>query len=190
MGSSHTKTQKVTSVETKGNISLIQNGIRQDKLGLFNEAEVSFTKALKKNPTNHAVLGRLAIVYYKQRKFDEAISTAQRAIELYPNFPLDNEILEMALDGKGEALELNNQLSEAEECYKTAIQQNPQTSHTLYRLALLKRNQGLNEEAIPLLLKVIEIDPDTAEPYVDLAIILLKQEKLQEALSYCKEAVR
>ncbi|GAB6030270.1 p21 protein (Cdc42 Rac)-activated kinase [Chamberlinius hualienensis] len=122
--------------------------------------------------------------------FDEAIRMSKRAIELNPNSSQACKVLVIALEGKGISLEKNNQLSEAEECYKNALQQDPETFVSLHSLSRLKRNQGLNEEAISLLLKVIEIKPAFIEAYYELAKILHQEGKLQEALSYCKEAVR
>ncbi|GAB6030273.1 p21 protein (Cdc42 Rac)-activated kinase [Chamberlinius hualienensis] len=185
MGSSNTKMQRATSVE-----ELIENGIRLAKSGLFNEAEDSFIQALIKNQTDAGALCQLALVYMHQKKFDGAICMSQRAIKFHSNLPAACEILGIAFEKKGQALELTNQLSEAEDCYKNALQQNPLLFVSIYRLAHLKLNQGLNEEAIMHLIKVIEIKPDLVEPYVDLAIILEQQGNLQGALSYCKEAVK
>ncbi|GAB6030271.1 p21 protein (Cdc42 Rac)-activated kinase [Chamberlinius hualienensis] len=125
------------------------------KSGLLNKAETSFNEALKINPTDPATQCQLALVYIDQRKFDEAIRVSRQANKLHPNLSYTHVVL-------GQALEKNNQLSEAEECYENAIQLDPQNFNYLHSLSLIKQK----------------------------LVIFNQQGNFQDALSYCKEAVR
>ena len=49
------------------------------------------------------------------------------------------------------------QVSEAEECYNTALQMNPNHADSLNNLANIKREQGHIEEAVSLYKKALEV---------------------------------
>lgn len=52
---------------------------------------------------------------------------------------------------------LVSQVSEAEECYNTALRMNPNHADSLNNLANIKREQGHIEEAISLYRKALEV---------------------------------
>ncbi|GAB6030269.1 hypothetical protein CHUAL_005944 [Chamberlinius hualienensis] len=185
MSSLNNNMQRTKSVE-----ELVRNGISLVESGSLIAAEASFTKALKKKPNDFDIVLHLAQLYKSQRKLEESLTMCQRAFGLNPKSSRARNALVSAVEDVGMVFEFINKLPEAEECYKVAIEINPHTFISLHKLAFLKRNQGLIDEAIPLLLKVIEIKPDSTEHYIELAKIFKHQGKLQEALSYCKGALR
>lgn len=110
------------------------------------------------------------------------------------------------------------QVSEAEECYNTALRLCPTHADSLNNLANIKREQGNIEEAVQLYRKALEVKvlsfkscplvvyswvvslkfgpcvvqvfPEFAAAHSNLASVLQQQGKLQEALMHYKEAIR
>jgi protein O-GlcNAc transferase len=81
-------------------------------------------------------------------------------------------------------------VSDAEDCYNTALSLAPSHSDSLNNLANIKREQGNTEEAVRLYLKALEVFPDFAVAHSNLASVLQQQGKLTEALVHYKEAIR
>lgn len=107
------------------------------------------------------VHGNLGGIYYDYDRglFHLAIDTSR------PNFPDAYWNLANALKAKG-------QLSEAENCYNSALRLCPAHSIALNNLATLKRDQGHEEEATRLYLKALEVFPEFQAAYSNLAFVL------------------
>ena len=148
-------------------------------------AVAGYLRALSLSPNHAVVHGNLACVYYEQGLIDLAIDTYRRAIELQPHFPDAYCNLANALKEKGNVmciLMLQNleyflcsfnsvniyqfhwnshvfliQVSEAEECYNTALRLCPTHADSLNNLANIKREQGNIEEAVQLYRKALEV---------------------------------
>jgi tetratricopeptide (TPR) repeat protein len=54
----------------------------------WSEARAALRKALKKEPRHHWLLTRLALTYYEQRRYAEALKYVSRAFEYAPTCPL------------------------------------------------------------------------------------------------------
>jgi tetratricopeptide (TPR) repeat protein len=54
----------------------------------WSEARAALRLALKKEPRHHWLLTRLALTYYEQRRYPEALKYARRAFEYAPTCPL------------------------------------------------------------------------------------------------------
>ncbi|KAF4529244.1 hypothetical protein B566_EDAN017351, partial [Ephemera danica] len=87
---------------------------------------------------------------------------------LQPNFPDAYCNLANALKEKG-------QVSEAEECYNTALRLCPTHADSLNNLANIKREQGYIEEATRLYLKALDVFPEFAAAHSNLASVLQQQ---------------
>lgn len=143
-------------------------------------AVAGYLRALSLSPNHAVVHGNLACVYYEQGLIDLAIDTYRRAIELQPHFPDAYCNLANALKEKGnvrwQSLPVNipehqvfrffclflytpcvSQVSEAEECYNTALRLCPTHADSLNNLANIKREQGNIEEAVQLYRKALEV---------------------------------
>lgn len=149
-------------------------------------AVAGYLRALSLSPNHAVVHGNLACVYYEQGLIDLAIDTYRRAIELQPHFPDAYCNLANALKEKGNVrqqlmrvhlleyqvhgiqeciifffsffnLSCVSQVSEAEECYNTALRLCPTHADSLNNLANIKREQGNIEEAVQLYRKALEV---------------------------------
>ncbi len=54
----------------------------------WTEARRRIRTELRKSPTSHWLLSRLALTYYEQRNYQRALETEQRALDLAPRCPL------------------------------------------------------------------------------------------------------
>lgn len=143
-----------------------------------------YLRALSLSPNHAVVHGNLACVYYEQGLIDLAIDTYRRAIELQPHFPDAYCNLANALKEKGNVrqhyvspvwtilniktwislcpflyltFKILTQVSEAEECYNTALRLCPTHADSLNNLANIKREQGNIEDAVQLYRKALEV---------------------------------
>jgi tetratricopeptide (TPR) repeat protein len=117
--------------------------------------------------------------YWKEKKYQEAISTYQKAIELYPNNQLAYSKLEksyLALD----------KFDEADSIYKTYI--NKMGDGELMRIIMLE-TFGKTDLAIANLLKMISFKPEYAPASSYLGSIYKKQGKYLRAKIYLENAL-
>lgn len=145
-------------------------------LSHISRAVAGYLRALSLSPNHAVVHGNLACVYYEQGLIDLAIDTYRRAIELQPHFPDAYCNLANALKEKGNVRpffdvihfyykpkaqfmtpRFVSQVSEAEECYNTALRLCPTHADSLNNLANIKREQGNIEEAVQLYRKALEV---------------------------------
>ena len=112
--------------------SHVQQGNSVYDKGKYNDAEVSYKKALEKNPKSHEAQFDLGDALYKQQRFEEAMREYNNAATA-----------SKAADGKsasyynlGNSLFRSNKLPESIEAYKRALAQNPNDDDTRYNLQL------------------------------------------------------
>lgn len=129
-----------------------------------------------------------------------AVDTYRRAIELQPHFPDAYCNLANALKEQGKVFSVvivctimrcfPVKVSDAEDCYNTALCLCPNHADSLNNLANIKREQGKIDEAMSLYRKALEVLPDFAAAHSNLASILQMQGRLEDALLHYKEAIR
>ena len=117
-------------------------------------------------------------------KLEEAIAHYRKALEREPNSPL-------AYHNLGKALQQNGQLEEAIAAQQTAILLQPDFVPAYFplRYAPLPDNSSLIDSIINLYRRVIEILPDFPLVYVNLAVALTKQGKIEEAIAAYQTAI-
>ncbi len=155
----------------------------------WDEAVVNYKLALKINPDAYWFYYQLGYVLHKQGLIDEAIIYYQKAINLKSDLAWVNKDL-------GDALLETGNSDEAIACYIKSIQLQPdffiaynklRAIHS-YQLVKLDRNQ-LNK-LINCYQEAIKIKPEFSEHYLNLANILTKQDKIQEASSYYQKVLQ
>ncbi|MCK4649054.1 tetratricopeptide repeat protein [bacterium] len=126
----------------------------------------------------------LARTYIREKKYEEAARTYQKALEIAPK----DESLRLALahlydwqieDPRRTALE-----------YEKLIDINPEKSEYYTRLAELYLQMGLKEKAIPFLERVAKARPDDAYIYSKLGELYLSRGMYSKAVQAYKEAIR
>jgi tetratricopeptide (TPR) repeat protein len=76
-------------------------GDRALKAGNYREAEQAFEKLRDIAPGIAEIQGQLGLIYFQERKFDQAILALQRALQLNPELPRAGALLALSLSEQG-----------------------------------------------------------------------------------------
>ncbi len=118
----------------------------------------------------------LAISAVKLAEYPRAIAAFQRALELQPETPgLQGEL--------ADAYRLSGQFHEAEKWYRRAIETAKENASVSWYigLGLLETSRGDYEKARQYYISAVLYDPDATIAYQNLGVVLLEQNRLDEA---------
>ena len=116
---------------------LVRQGNKQYRAGNYAEAEVSYRKAVEKNPRNAQALYNLGNALMGQRKDSAAAAQFDNAAKLETN-PIRKS---QAYHNIGVLLQGQKQYAQAIEAYKESLRNNPADDETRYNLEVCKRQQ-------------------------------------------------
>ena len=118
-------------------------------------------------------------------KLQESIALYEQSIAQNPNSP-------SAYHNLGKALQQNGQIAEAVACHQKAILLQPNFTAAYFPLlyAPLPKDSPLIDSLVALYREVIEILPNFPLAYINLAVALSKQGKIQESIALFQTAVR
>jgi len=126
-----------TTMQAQGDRQLVRQGNKQFRLGNYAEAEVSYRKAVEKNPRNAQAVYNLGNALLGQRKDSAAVSQFEQAAKLETN-PIRKS---QAYHNIGVICQGQKQFAQAIEAYKESLRNNPADDDTRYNLELCKRQQ-------------------------------------------------
>ncbi len=115
----------------------IRQGNKQFETGDFANAEVSYRKALEKNPRNPQAAYNLGNALMAQKKDSAAVAQFESAAKLETN-PLRKY---QSFHNMGVICQQHKMYGEAIEAYKNALRLNPNDDETRYNLVLCKHQQ-------------------------------------------------
>ena len=120
-----------------------------------------------------------------REKLQQSIALYERAIVQNPNSP-------SAYHDLGKALQQNGQIAAAVACHQKAILLQPNFTAAYFPLmyAPLPKDSPLIDGLVALYREVIEILPNFPLAYINLAVALSKQGKIQESIALFQTAVR
>lgn len=121
----------------------------------------------------------------EEGKLQEAIALYETAVKLNPQSPL-------AYHNLGKALQQNGQLEKAVACQQQAILLQPNFTPAYFPLlyAPLPKNSPLIDDLIAVYRQVIASLPNFSLAYINLAVALSKQGKIEESIALFQTAVR
>ena len=120
----------------------LRQGNKQFLAGDFPNAEVSYRKALEKNPRNPQAVYNLGNALMAQKKDSAAIEQFQNASKLETN-PLRKY---MSYHNIGVICQSHKMYGEAIEAYKNALRLNPEDDETRYNLVLCKHQKQKQDQ--------------------------------------------
>ncbi len=123
-------------------------------------------------------------------KFDRAIPDFHRALQLDGEYASAWNNRGLAYMRRGEMVRSTEHVPQALSDFSRAITLEPTNSAAWYNRGLLHANVGEEGLAIGDLRKVIELTPDNAVPYADLARVLLRQGKATEGVASYRQALQ
>ena len=132
----------VSAIYAQSDRQLVRKGNKQFRAGNYAEAEVSYRKAVEKNPRNPQALYNLGNSLLGQNKDSAAVAQLEASAKLETN-PLRRS---QAYHNMGVICQGKKMYGEAIEAYKEALRNNPADDETRYNLALCKRQQQQQQQ--------------------------------------------
>jgi tetratricopeptide (TPR) repeat protein len=167
------------------------------KLGQFEEAIAAFRRAIELNPDFSWSYHHLGDALDRQQQWEEAVAAFRKAIEL-------NADHFGSYCGLGQSLVKLERLDEAIAAYEQAIQLNPDADWIHYSLGKVLQQQAqldlksaiasyrraieLNPDDVQACRKLLKIQPDNWEIWLQLGKVLSKLEQCEEAIAAYRRA--
>ncbi len=144
--------------------------------GRFKHADEAYLAALQHKDVSPSVLVNYSSLLLLQNRYDEAITTAQRALrhENYDKPALAHTNIGLAYLKKAA-------LTRAAEHLRTALDYQPALPEAHHNLGLVYARSGESNEAILSFREAIRTRPSYPEAYVSLAQLLLEEGRHKEA---------
>lgn len=116
---------------------------------------------------------------YRLGRYEEAVSSMKRVLELLPDFPLAPTLHYLT----GQALRELGRYAEAEKHYESALRIGPDFKEAISGLAELLLVQECYGEALDRYRALARIKPENATTHSQIGIVLLKTGRAEEALA-------
>ena len=120
----------------------IREGNKQFRVGQYDKAEVSYRKAVEKNPKNPQAAYNLGNALMAQKKDSAAVQQFEQATRIETN-PLRKAA---AYHNMGVSCQTHKMYGEAIEAYKNALRLNPNDDETRYNLVLCKKQKQKQDQ--------------------------------------------
>ena len=120
----------------------IREGNKQFRVGQYDKAEVSYRKAVEKNPKNPQAAYNLCNALMAQKKDSAAVQQFEQATRIETN-PLRKAA---AYHTMGVICQTHKMYGEAIEAYKNALRLNPNDDETRYNLVLCKKQKQKQDQ--------------------------------------------
>lgn len=163
--------KKITKEPSPGEIDKLQQLFRKQR---FAELEKKGHATVRQYP--HAVAGwkALSLAQYHLGKFDAALTTTHKLLELLPTEASSHSRLGLIHIGL-------KQLHEAETAFLHALTFDPRLPDAHVNLGYIRRQQGRIDDAADSYRQAIAIDASTARAQTNLGVILLEQQNFRNA---------
>ena len=131
------------SQTTQSVIPDIRQGNKLFLSSKYAEAEISYRKALDKDPKNKEAIYNLGTAQYQQQKFEDAIASFKLASEKFSD---DNLKRAASFHNLGNSFLMNKKPEEAIQAYKNALKINPTDMDTKYNLVLAQQEKQKQDQ--------------------------------------------
>jgi tetratricopeptide (TPR) repeat protein len=154
--------------------SLISNGE-------YTKAQAQLAKDIEKSPNDQTLRLLMAKALVAQQKYEPALAEYEKAIEIGP--------AEAALHAEvGHVAQVAKKLDDAERHFMLASKKNPQADEYAFRLAVIQDQQGQLLQAKGSLLRAVNLNPEHALAWGQLADIELRQNNPKLAIQHIEKA--
>ena len=152
--------------------------------GLLDAAIRSYTQALELDPNLPQAHANLGSMFYKQGLLDQAMTCYRQALSLKPDFAEVYWNLAQALRKQGNE-------AEAQICEQKAVEYQPQlaSANFLFNQGNKFAQSGKLDQAMKSWQNAIAIDPNLAEAYCQIGMILRYRGEPKQAISYFEKAL-
>ena len=174
--SAQAQTTQPSQVQIDALVNLYQTG-------QMAKVELACGKLLKSHPQSLAVINILGAALLGQGKFQQAVNSYNKAIQLKPD-------LTEAFNNKGSALKALGRLDEAIASFDKAIQLKPDYAKAYTNRGVTLQALGQLDKAMQSYDKAIQLKPDLAEAYSNRGIALKDLWQLEEAIQSYDKAIQ
>jgi len=133
--------------------------------GQFDEAVAHYQRALEIDPQKSMAMANMGIVQVAQGNDEGGVEWLRRSVEANPANVL-------AWDNLSRLLLKLGRLTEAEAAARTVLEQAPHEGRIYLTLGLAVAGQQRIREAIEILRRAVELDPDSAAAWEQLGVVL------------------
>ena len=179
-------------------VPLLQQALRQDptnplvykdlghtfqRLGLFERAEAVYREAIRNKADGDETHAEIGEIHVRRGELNQAVESMERAARLNP------ANLENLINMATAYLHLG-QTDQTERVLRALLAQNPRyaAAHNLYGILDLQRGRPL--DARRHLEKAVEIEPELAEPYMNLGLLAQNAGETRTAIAYYRKFLR
>lgn len=156
-------------------------GREKEAIKVYEEA---LEKAVEVSPKNTAIYHSLAHIYYRQKKYDQALRVYKMIVEISPEDKEAHLFLGLIYNEKGKR-------KEAIEEFKRALLIDPEFPEALNALGYLYAEEGINlDEAEMLIRKALEFEPENPAYLDSLGWVYFKKQRYDEAIKYLERAAQ
>ena len=148
----------------------------------YAQAEALLERALEKNPKMEQALKMMVYINHSQQKWDKSIEWSNKVLEVNPTDTKTMQFAEEAARMAG-----NKEVQEKFQAQLTAagvIKED--TPDSLYNDAVDALNSDDDAKAKPILEKVLKMDDKHAEAHRQIAMVLLREYEMDDALNHLK----
>ena len=158
--------------------SFLRAGMANERTGDYPGAERSFRRGLELEPENVDLRNALGWTLFQEGRSAEAIAEYGKALAVDPEDVKANNNMALALTELG-------QLDKAALHFERSLAVEP-TAEIYSDLGFVLDRQGKAEEAVENYHKALALDPECASAHFNLAVSLLRRDRLDEAAVHYK----
>jgi len=158
------------------------SGASNSGLMQFDDAIVSYKKALEIKPDHAEAYYNMGIALKNKGDLEAAINSYKKALEIKPDYV-------EAYFNIGNILKSKSDLEAAIDSYKKALEIKPDHAEAYYNMGIALKDTGDLEAAIDSYKKVLEIKPDYVEAYNNMGIALKDTGDLEAAIDSYKKVL-
>lgn len=156
---------------------------------IYKEAIQQFNKALSNNPRAAEALKGLAHVYTMQGRFDEAIATQQRAVELEPELAAAYSGLGLIWFKKAQTTKNEDEYEHALLAYRKALEVEPDSPEAWQHLGNIAFQLSRFHEAQEAFEKLLSLGINNPKIHLGLARVYLRQGMVRQTVHHYKQVV-
>jgi tetratricopeptide (TPR) repeat protein len=155
--------------------------------GYFEQAEASFSRALRDDPQSAEALYGLGSVYLNQQKTAQAQENFERAVKLRASYP---DTLPNAWNNLGLIAAREKRTDEAIGYFQEALKLSPDHMVALVNLGSAYRQQRRWDDARKTLERALEVNPQDSDANYSLAMVFAQTDDSPRAEEFLKKALQ
>jgi tetratricopeptide (TPR) repeat protein len=155
--------------------------------GYLDQAEASFRRALRDDPSSAEALYGIGSVYLNQNKNAAARESFERAVKLPANYP---DTLPDAWNNLGVIATREERANDSVQCFQEALRLNPHHLLSLDNLGNAYRLQKRWDDARKVLERALNVAPQDAEANYSLGMVFAQTDDTAKAYEYLERALK